>query len=87
METTVDIKKGKGIEGLLRGFAAGKPEEVKLIEVATNTDIETLLGRYKAFLGVGDIIHNIGDEEVNKIINVDGINETVLYMATVGWPV
>jgi len=27
------------------------------------------------------------DEEVNKIINVDGINETVLYMATVGWPV
>jgi SagB-type dehydrogenase family enzyme len=27
------------------------------------------------------------DEEVNKIINVDGTNETVLYMAAVGWPV
>ncbi len=27
------------------------------------------------------------DEEVNKIINVDGVQETVLYMATVGWPV
>ena len=26
------------------------------------------------------------DDEVNKIIDVDGIKETVLYMATVGWP-
>ncbi len=26
------------------------------------------------------------DEEVNEIIGIDGINETVIYMATVGWP-
>lgn len=26
------------------------------------------------------------DEEVNRLIGVDGINETVIYMASVGWP-
>ena len=45
----VEIKKGKGIEGLFEGFAAGKPEEEKKIEVVEGV-FQGLMERYERIL-------------------------------------
>ena len=49
--TTSQIKKGKGIEGLVEGFE-GKPEEERQIELASSADMDRVVKQYGVFLGI-----------------------------------
>ena len=49
-----EIKKGNGIEDLFRGFAAGKPEEEKLIKVVGESAFKRLMAQYIGFIGFRD---------------------------------
>ena len=64
--TTVEIKKGKGIEGLFEGFAVGKPEEEKPIEVVEGV-FQELMGEYERFLETECDSWNDFQVELNKI--------------------
>ena len=67
MNPTADIKKGNGIEDLFRGFAAGKPEEVKEVEVAEGR-FQMLLEKYRSILDVEcDPLEALFWTELNKI--------------------
>ena len=69
MNSTAQIKKGKGIEGLFEGFTAGKPEEEKPIEVAEGR-FQELREKYEKFLDAKITPWNDMDDERRKITDL-----------------
>ena len=76
--TTTEIKKGKGIEDLFKGFIPVKPEELKEIEVAEGR-FQGLMGEYERFLDMecGDL-----DNRLNKITDILTPTDINLFLQT-----
>ena len=81
MPTTAEIKKGKGIDDLFRGFDAEKPEEEKPIEVVGADRFKALTAAYERLLEVETIPE--ADEEMEKMTLVLTPNDINAFLQTI----